>query len=175
MVDLAASIDADVTRRARNIKLVMFDVDGVLTDGKITYSERGDETKSFHVQDGSAIRRLIDSGIEVALVTGRTSAIVERRAKELGIKHVHQGVSDKSSAFEALLATLDLRPEQCAHVGDDVPDVVLFEQVGLAIAVANGVPEARAAAQHVTERAGGEGVASEVCSMLLAAQQHSLE
>ncbi len=163
-------MNADVTRRAGNIKLVIFDVDGVLTDGKITYSERGDEIKSFHVQDGSAIKRLIDNGIEVAFITGRESASVARRAYELGIEHVHQGVSDKSLAFKELLATLDIRPEQCAHVGDDVPDVILFQQVGLAICVPNGVQDAQAAAHHITERAGGEGVASEVCRLLLAAQ-----
>ena len=165
-----AGPNADVTSRASIVELVTFDVDGVLTDGKITYSESGDELKSFHVQDGSAIKRLIDNDIDVALITGRDSAIVARRATELGITRVYQGVDDKSQALEKLLTNLGLRAEQCAHVGDDVPDIVLFGKVGLAIAVANAVPEAQAAAHLVTMRSGGEGVATEVCSLLLSAQ-----
>jgi 3-deoxy-D-manno-octulosonate 8-phosphate phosphatase (KDO 8-P phosphatase) len=159
-----------VRQRAAAIRLVSFDVDGVLTDGRLLYTEQGDEIKAFHVQDGSAIKLLLEYGIQVALITGRRSAMVERRARELGIEHVFQGVADKGSALETLCAQLRLPEHAIAHVGDDLPDLPLFHRVGLAIGVPNGHPATFAHVHHVTRLAGGNGVAREVCELLLRAR-----
>ena len=156
--------------RARAISLVSFDVDGVLTDGRIVYSEQGDELKAFHVQDGYAIKMLQAAGIAVAIITGRTSRIVPRRAAELGIEHVFQGSEDKAATLRLLTDRLGPEPAAVAHVGDDLPDVPLFSVVGLAIGVPNGHPSALAATHYVTELAGGHGVAREVCELLLRAR-----
>ncbi|MFU8815553.1 MAG: KdsC family phosphatase [Pseudomonadales bacterium] len=153
--------------RARGIALVSFDVDGVLTDGRIIYSERGDEIKAFHVQDGYAIKLLQASGIEVAIITGRSSSMVSRRAAELGIRHVHQASQDKAATLRQLIETLGLAPAAVAHVGDDLPDLPAFALAGLAIGVPNGHPSALAATHYVTELAGGHGVAREICELLL--------
>ena len=147
-----------------------FDVDGVLTDGNITYTNKGDEIKSFNAQDGSAIKRLLANGIEVALITGRASPMVERRAAELGIRHLYAGAADKLDALNRLLAKLGLDAGACAYVGDDLPDLPVLKAVGLPISVPNGQPEARAAAHHITERAGGAGAASDVCRLILTAR-----
>ena len=161
---------SETEQRARRTKLVIFDVDGVLTDGSITYTDRGDELKSFNAQDGAAIRLLIDNGIEVALITGHASPIVERRAAELGIRHLLAGVADKVDALAQLLDALGLDAGACAYVGDDLPDLAVLKRVGLAISVPNGQPEVREAAHHVTERGGGQGAASDVCRLILTAQ-----
>lgn len=155
---------------ARQCRLVIFDVDGVLTDGSIAYTDRGEEIKSFNAQDGSAIKRLMANGIDVALVTGRRSPMVERRARELGIPHLYGGVDNKADAVVRLLEVLGLEPEACAYVGDDLPDIAAFDRVGLAISVPNGQAEVRRAAHHITERAGGAGAASDVCRLILTAQ-----
>ena len=160
-------MDDDTRRRARRVKLVAFDVDGVLTDGSITYTDKGDEIKSFNAQDGSAIKRLIASGIEVALITGRASPMVERRARELGIRHLHAGAADKLDALNRLLDKLDLDATGCAYVGDDLPDLPVLQAVGLAISVPNGRPEVRRVAHHITERSGGNGAAGDVCRLIL--------
>ena len=159
-----------VLERARNVSLVSFDVDGVLTDGRIVYSDRGDELKAFHVQDGSAIKLMLASGIQVAVITGRSSGTVTRRAAELGIGQVFQGVQDKEAVLRKLLDSLALDPAAAAHVGDDLPDLCLFAMVGLAIGVPNGHPSALARAHYVTGLAGGQGVAREVCELLLRAR-----
>lgn len=156
--------------RARAVSLVSFDVDGVLTDGRITYSERGDETKAFHVQDGHAIKMLQGNGIGVAIITGRTSSMVTRRAAELGIEHVYQGSEDKAATLQALIGRLGIGAPAVAHVGDDLPDLPLFSLVGLAIGVTNGHPSALAGTHYVTRLAGGQGVAREVCELLLRAR-----
>ena len=163
-------MDDETERRARHIRLVAFDVDGVLTDGSIAYTDRGDEIKTFNAQDGSAIKRLIEGGIEVALITGRASPMVERRTRELGIRHLYAGVADKLRALAQLLDELDFDAVACAYVGDDLPDLPVFQAVGLAISVPNGQPEVREAAHHITDRAGGQGVASDVCRLILSAQ-----
>jgi 3-deoxy-D-manno-octulosonate 8-phosphate phosphatase (KDO 8-P phosphatase) len=156
--------------RARAVSLVSFDVDGVLTDGRITYSESGDEIKSFHVQDGHAIKMLQSNGIGVAIITGRTSNMVTRRAAELGIEHVYQGSGDKVATLRSLIERLGIDASAVAHVGDDLPDLPLFSLVGLAIGVPNGHPSAMAGTQYVTRLAGGEGVAREICELLLRAR-----
>lgn len=149
------------------IKLVAFDVDGVLTDGRIQYLSNGTAMLSFHVHDGAAIKRLLENGFEVALITGRESPMVTERARELGIRHVFQSVADKVAALEALTAELGLDAAQCAYVGDDWPDVGALNWVGLPIAPANAQREARAAAEIVTSSVGGRGVAAEVARLLL--------
>jgi 3-deoxy-D-manno-octulosonate 8-phosphate phosphatase (KDO 8-P phosphatase) len=153
--------------RAAAIRLVVFDVDGVLTDGRITYTTRGDETKSFNVQDGAAIKMMIAAGIEVAIITGRSSPMVERRAAELGIRHLHQGSDDKAATFARMRTALGLEASACAHVGDDLADLELFGEVGLAFSVPNGHPTVQASAHWVTTARGGEGVAREICQLLL--------
>lgn len=159
-----------VRDRAAAVTLVSFDVDGVLTDGQLLYTSSGDEIKAFHVQDGAAIKLLRDSGIEVALITGRRSVMVERRADELGIRHVYQGVADKTLALQTLAGQLHLPLSNFAHVGDDLPDLPLFERVGLAIGVPNGHPVTHSRVHYITTLAGGHGVAREVCELLLRAR-----
>lgn len=164
------TLSESVRARAAAISLVSFDVDGVLTDGRLLYTERGDEIKAFHVQDGSAIKLLLEYGIEVALITGRSSSMVERRARELGIAHVYQGVGDKGHALGELCTALGLPERSVAHVGDDLPDLPLFHRVGLAIGVPNGHPAIFAHVHHTTALPGGRGVAREVCELLLRAR-----
>ncbi len=161
----------EVLERARSVRLVSFDVDGVLTDGRIVYSEHGDELKAFHVQDGSAIKLLAAEGITSAIITGRASAPVARRAAELGIEHVFQGVADKAVVLRQLLSRLNLDANAVAHVGDDLPDLPVFAMAGLAIGVPNGHPTALARVHYVTRLPGGQGVAREICELLLRARQ----
>ncbi|MFK7912946.1 MAG: KdsC family phosphatase [Pseudomonadales bacterium] len=165
---------AEVVARAKGITTVIFDVDGVLTDGKLYYSANGIESKAFHVQDGAALKLLQSQGLQVAIITGRKSPMVRHRADELGIKLLQQNAGNKLEALEALLARAPslagVGLEQCACVGDDLADIVLFEALGLGISVPNGHPSARRAAHWVTGRAGGSGVAAEVAELLLRSQ-----
>ncbi len=158
-------------QQLRSIKLVAFDVDGVLTDGRIHYLSDGSELLSFHVHDGAAIKRLLQHGMAVALITGRASPMVGKRASELGIPHVFQNVGDKLDVLRGLATRLGLDAGACAYVGDDWPDLKALGWVGLPIAPANAQPEARAAAALVTVAAGGCGVAAEVCRLLLESRQ----
>ena len=166
----AAPFPTAVLRQAAAIDLVSFDVDGVLTDGKLYYSDADTEIKAFQVQDGSAIKLLRDHGVEVALITGRTSAAVSRRAAELGVTHLYQGAAEKTDALDDLIAATGIAAEHIAHVGDDLPDLTLFKRVGLPIGVPNGHPVAIGAADYVTTVAGGQGVAREVCQLILTAK-----
>ena len=151
------------------IRLVAFDVDGVFTDGRFYLSNDGVESKAFHTQDGYGIRQLINAGIEVAVISGRRSGAVERRMAELGVNHVIQGCRDKVAALDNLLATLRLTTEQCAFVGDDMPDLPLLKTVGFSIAVANAVPEIREQCDYTTTASGGFGAVREVCELVLGA------
>ncbi len=161
---------SEVLHRASNVALVAFDVDGVLTDGKIYYSDNGEEMKAFHVQDGSAIKLLHDNAVEVAIITGRRSAMVARRATELGIEHVYQGSENKLDAVEVIMTTLEIDIGAVAYVGDDLADIGLFDHVGLAVSVPNGHPTAIAHADYVTQVPGGSGVAREICQLILSAK-----
>ena len=163
-------ISPHVRERASRVKLAVFDVDGVLTDGKLWYSDDGRERKAFHVQDGFGLKRLIANGIEVAIITGRISHIVTERTAELGIAHVYQGQDDKLACFEQIIAALGLTREQCCYTGDDVPDLPVMRAVGLSIAVANAHPSILDHIHWRTKLAGGEGAAREVCDLLLSAQ-----
>lgn len=163
-------VSADVINRCRALRLVSFDVDGVLTDGQLYYTDDGREIKAFNVQDGAAIKLLQQHGVSVAILTGRNSPMVARRAAELGITHVYQGLEDKSVALQELREQLELSTAEMAHVGDDLPDMVLFDLVGLAVSVPNGHPSVRQRAHHVTETRGGQGVARELAELILRAQ-----
>lgn len=160
----------DLKRRARAVKLIAFDVDGVLTDGRISYTSSGEEIKTFHVRDGHGIKLAIRAGIDIALITGRSSPVVEKRARELGIKHVYQGIKDKLPVLEELLSSLDLYPEEIAYLGDDVVDLPVILRVGLGCAVADAPGEVRDRARMVTESRGGDGAAREMIVFILKAQ-----
>jgi 3-deoxy-D-manno-octulosonate 8-phosphate phosphatase (KDO 8-P phosphatase) len=163
-------ISDELRAAAGRIKLLSFDVDGVLTDGRIIYADDGREIKAFNVQDGSAIKMLAAEGIEIAILTGRDSPMVARRAGELGIRHLEQGLEDKGPAFQALCDRLGISLNETAHVGDDLADLVLFDLAGFSISVPNGHPAVKARADHVTETAGGEGVARELAELVLRAR-----
>lgn len=155
------------------IRLLVLDVDGVMTDGRLRYDGSGEIGKSFHVRDGYGIKAVLAAGIDVAVISGRESAAVSRRCKELGIRHLHQGADDKGAVLARLLAVLDISPRQCACVGDDSPDMPLLAQAGLAVAVADAHPEALAIAHRRTRLPGGAGAVREVCDWLLAARRRS--
>lgn len=152
------------------LELIAFDVDGVFTDGRFYLSDDGVETKAFSTQDGFGIRRLLDAGIEVAVISGRESGAVKRRMAELGVRHVIQGCKDKVDAFRELIESLGIAPTACAFVGDDIPDLPLLDAVGYSVAVANAVSAVHAACDHTTVAAGGSGAVREVCDLVLAAR-----
>ena len=160
----------DVLARARAVRLVILDVDGVLTDGRIIYGTGGMELKAFDVRDGHGVKMFHQAGLRTAILTGRTSEVVGRRAEELGIADVVQNAKDKLAAYRELLARHALADAQVACVGDDVTDLPLFARAGLAVAVPGAAPEARAAAHYVTRRAGGRGAVREVLDLILKAQ-----
>jgi 3-deoxy-D-manno-octulosonate 8-phosphate phosphatase (KDO 8-P phosphatase) len=164
------AIPADIRNRAARIKLALFDVDGVLTDGRLLYSDDGRELKAFHVHDGFGLKRLIANGIEVGIITSRMSHMVTERTAELGIAHVYQGQGDKLACYEELIHALKLEPDQTSYCGDDFPDLHVMARVGLSIAVANAHPLVSERAHWCTRRRGGEGAVREVCDLLLAAQ-----
>jgi 3-deoxy-D-manno-octulosonate 8-phosphate phosphatase (KDO 8-P phosphatase) len=154
---------------AAAIDLLLLDVDGVLTDGRVYYGARGEQLQCFNIKDGHGLKSLAHIGVAVAVISGRRSAAVTRRCRELGIRHVVQGSRDKVRDFRALATKLGVAPAQCAFIGDDTPDVPLLREVGLAFAVADAHPSARAAAHHITRARGGDGAVREVCDRLLAA------
>lgn len=156
--------------RARRVRLLVLDVDGVLTDGRLFLSAAGEELKVFHVRDGSGLVEIQRAGIDVAIISGRDSAAVTRRAAELGIERVSQGVADKGAALEALLAELGVAAEETACVGDDTPDLPMLNRVGLAIGVADSHPALHEAVHWLTPSPGGRGAVREVCDLLLSAR-----
>jgi 3-deoxy-D-manno-octulosonate 8-phosphate phosphatase (KDO 8-P phosphatase) len=160
----------ELTRALSKIRLLLLDVDGVLTDGRIIYNDRGEETKVFHVRDGLGIRLLIQAGIEVGIVTGRSSRALFHRCRNLGITRVHDGVKDKVAALESILADAGLEKGKTAFVADDLPDLGIMGRVGLAAAVADAAPIVRDRADWVTEAPGGGGAVREVAEAILNAQ-----
>jgi 3-deoxy-D-manno-octulosonate 8-phosphate phosphatase (KDO 8-P phosphatase) len=161
---------AEIERRAARVKLLLMDCDGVLTDGRITLLENGDEEKSFHTRDGHGLVLLHRAGLSSGIISGRTSSLVERRARELGMRYVRQGTWDKIKDFDELLAEAGVTEHEVAFVGDDVTDIPLMQRSELAIAVADAVPETRAAAHYITELPGGHGAVREVTELILKAQ-----
>jgi 3-deoxy-D-manno-octulosonate 8-phosphate phosphatase (KDO 8-P phosphatase) len=155
----------------RRVQMLVLDVDGVLTDGRLFYGARGESFKAFHVRDGHGIKQVAAAGITVAIISGRKSAAVTLRARELGIRHVTQGASDKLAALEKLARARSVALERCACVGDDTPDAPMLQVAGVAIAVADAHIDALAVADLVTTRAGGHGAVREVCDWLLDARR----
>jgi 3-deoxy-D-manno-octulosonate 8-phosphate phosphatase (KDO 8-P phosphatase) len=152
------------------VRLLVLDVDGVLTDGTLYIAASGEELKAFNIQDGLGIKLLQASGVDVAIVTGRSSRALELRACELAVGHLVQGAQDKLAALTAVLDALALKPEQAACVGDDLPDLPLIARCGLGVAVPEAPPALLGRAHYVTRRAGGRGAVREVCDLLMHAQ-----
>jgi 3-deoxy-D-manno-octulosonate 8-phosphate phosphatase (KDO 8-P phosphatase) len=160
----------DLRRRAKEIRLLVMDVDGVLTDGTIVCGPDGQEWKAFHVQDGFAIAAGQRAGLKMAFISGRTSGAVARRAAELGVAEVHQGTRDKVATYEGLMRRHNLPDAAAAFIGDDLVDLALLGRVGLAVAVADAAPEVRAAVHYVTAAPGGRGAVREVVRLILEVQ-----
>lgn len=159
-----------LTAAARRLKLMAFDVDGILTDGRLYYGPDGEQMKVFHTLDGHGLKMLRQAGITLALITGRQSEMVSRRASELGIEHVIQGREDKGVALQALAESLSISAAETGYAGDDLPDVAALEWAALAVSVPNGHRCARDAAAMVTVHRGGEGAVREICDFILAAR-----
>ena len=156
--------------KAEAIKLLILDVDGVLTDGQFLLTEQGEELKSFNSRDGHGLRMLMAEGIEVAIISGRNSKAVDFRARDLGISEVYQGVKDKGPFCERIIRQRNLRKDQVCCVGDDLPDLPLFEHAGTSFAVADAAVPVKRLASYVTEHRGGHGAVREVCEILLEAR-----
>lgn len=159
-----------LTEKAKLIKLVIFDVDGVLTDGGLILGESGNEYKIFHVRDGQGLVMLKDTGVKIAVITARSSGIVAERMASLGIEYVFQGQSDKGKAVSELMAKTGVSKEQTAYVGDDFIDLPAMRQVGLSIAVADAHPLVKEHAHWTTTNRGGRSAAREVCELIMQAQ-----
>ena len=159
-----------VTDAARQIKLLLLDVEGVLTDGRLYYGNNGEELKAFDIQDGLGIKLLQRAGVQVGIITGRVSALLQRRADELGMQPVVQGREDKLTALHELLQTLPVEMHEIAFIGDDLPDLAVINRVGLGITVANGNAAVAASALWQTSRNGGNGAVREAAEMILSAQ-----
>ena len=164
-------IPDDVIDKASAVRLVMFDVDGVLTDGSVTYGPDGEEYKTFSIRDGQGIKSLLDNDVEVAVVSARDALALKTRARELGIRHVRTGEPDKREAFHSLLKENALSESQCCFVGDDLVDIPVMLECILGIAVADAHHTVRHIAEWVTPSPGGHGAAREVCDVILYAQQ----
>lgn len=160
----------DILQRARAVRMIIFDVDGVLTDGSLFYDDRGEEYKAFNSRDGHGIKMLRASGVDTGIITGRTSNIVLHRARNLGIDHIFQGADDKLAAYGELLARVGLEPNQIAYMGDDVVDLPVMNRCGLAITVPDAPEEVKSRCQLVTRAQAGRGAAREACELIMRAQ-----
>jgi len=160
----------ELEARARAVRLAIFDVDGVMTDGTLYIAGDGEAFKAFNILDGHGVKMLQAAGVATAIISGRSSQAVARRAAELSIPHVVQGAGDKLAAFEALVARVGVAPAQCAFIGDDLPDLPVMGACGLAVAVANAVDAVKSAAHYVTRAHGGRGAVREFCELVLRAQ-----
>lgn len=157
----------DLIERAKKIKCLICDVDGVLTDGLIFLDNQGNELKAFNIQDGLGLKLLMAAGIHVAVITTARNAVIDHRMHQLGITHYYKGQVDKRAAFDKLRKELGLQLDQFAYIGDDLPDLAIIQQVGLGIAPANAVGQVKEFATWVTEQSGGRGAVREVCELLL--------
>jgi 3-deoxy-D-manno-octulosonate 8-phosphate phosphatase (KDO 8-P phosphatase) len=167
---LMQAASTELMERARKIKLVLFDVDGVLTDGRLYLDNRGEEYKAFNSRDGHGLKMLQRNGVEVGIITGRTSEIVTHRTRELGIRHVRQGCADKLPAYEQMLRGLRLGDEQVGFVGDDIVDLPIMLRVGLAVCPQDGHFLVKRHSHWVSPSDGGRGCARDVCELLMLAQ-----
>jgi len=165
----------DIERRARRIKLVLMDCDGVLTDGRLWLMADGDEQKAFHARDGQGISLLHRAGLKTGIISGRTSSGVARRAEDLKISFVRQGAKDKVKALDEILKEAEISEDDCAYIGDDLGDIEVMRRVELAVAVADAADETKNAAHYVTFLPGGRGAVREVCELILKSQGHWAE
>ena len=163
-------MNKDLRSKLARTEMLILDVDGVLTDGRLFYGSGGIEMKAFNAHDGYGLKKIQLEGISIAIVSGRTSDIVEKRAKELNIRFLFQNVAQKNEVLEELCQETGIEPRHMAHVGDDLPDLALFQSVGLGIAVADARVEVRKSADFVTKAKGGEGAVREVCELILASR-----
>ena len=159
-----------LSKRIQAIRLIAFDVDGILTDGGLYLTDSGEEFKRFNSLDGHGLKMLKASGVELAIITGRTSRCVELRTKNLGITRLYQGVEDKWGAMQSLLAELKIQPEEAAFMGDDVVDLPVMRRVGFSITVPNSPQLVRDHAHYLTQRGGGNGAVRETCELIMSAQ-----
>jgi 3-deoxy-D-manno-octulosonate 8-phosphate phosphatase (KDO 8-P phosphatase) len=163
-------LDEELVKKIKPVTFLILDVDGVLTDGKIIIDDLGNETKHFNVRDGHGLKMLMRTGIEVVLITGRTSKVVEHRARELGIKEIYQGSKNKVENLEEILRTKKISGEQIAYVGDDIVDIPVFRRVGFSVAVEDASEYAKESADYITEGKGGQGAVRELCEIILKIQ-----
>lgn len=163
-------LNQETQARARAVRMIVFDVDGVLTDGGLYYDNRGEEYKAFNSRDGHGIKMLRATGVEAGIITGRTSQVVLHRARNLGVSRIFQGAHDKLEAFEALLKNQALAPEHIAYMGDDIVDLPVLRRCGLAITVPDAPAEVKARCHLVTQAGAGRGAAREACEMIMRAQ-----
>jgi 3-deoxy-D-manno-octulosonate 8-phosphate phosphatase (KDO 8-P phosphatase) len=171
MTTLSPTHQQQAQQRAQQIKVAIFDVDGVLTDGGLLLGDDGQQYKIFNAQDGQGLKLLQAAGIEVGVITARQSTVVRRRMQELGIRHVYQGQQDKRDTFNTLLNRLSVSAEQVAYTGDDLPDLPLLRRAGLACTVANGTDIVKQHVHFIAPRAGGHGGVRDICEFILHAQQ----
>ena len=159
-------MDEKLKTKLSNVKLLALDVDGVLTDGKLFYSENGEEFKAFDVKDGLGLKQLIDAGIDIAIITSRNSIAVEKRAEELGIKQIKQGVKNKLDALTKICRELKIEITECAYMGDDLPDYEVMASAGISLTVADAATEIIDLADWVSSRPGGQGAVREICEII---------
>ena len=158
------------TLLAKKIKLLILDIDGVCTDGKLFYNETGETFKAFHVHDGLGIKLLLASGVHIAVISARESATVIRRMQGLGVQYIFQGYENKVDAYKILLQELNLKDDQVAYLGDDLPDLPLIKKVGLGMCVANANEFLKPHAKFITKKCGGNGAVRETCELIMQAQ-----
>lgn len=163
-------IGPELAKKIMRVRLVVFDVDGVLTDGRIIFNSAGEETKFFDVKDGHGIKLLMRSGIDVAIITARDSEVVKRRAQDLGISLVYQGMKDKKKALEELVKASGVAPDEMAYMGDDIIDLPVLKRVAFSAAVSDAVAEVRERVDFVARRPGGRGAARELAEVILKVQ-----
>lgn len=163
-------LSSEQIEKIKQLKLLILDVDGVLTDGRLFFDQQGNEYKCFHARDGHGLKLLKQTGVEIAVISGRSSATVALRMKNLGIEHVYQGHENKRMAFQEILQNLQLSPNQVAHVGDDLLDLPIMTQVGFAIAVQDANFAVKQYADWSTQTLGGQGAVREVCDLIMQVQ-----
>ena len=160
----------EITEKAKKLKLLILDVDGVLTDGRLFFDDKGKEYKCFHARDGHGIKLLRQTGVEVAVISGRKSNSVALRMKSLGVEYVYQGHENKIAAFNEIIQSLSIQPEQVAHVGDDLLDLPIMKRVGLSIAVNDANDPVKEYADWCTKTPGGQGAVREICDFIMRSQ-----
>jgi 3-deoxy-D-manno-octulosonate 8-phosphate phosphatase (KDO 8-P phosphatase) len=159
-----------IREKIKRIKLFIVDIDGVLTDGRIVYDNRGNELKFFDVQDGFGITLLRRAGIECAIMTAKKTRIVAKRARDIKASFLFQNCTDKLKTFQTLLDKVDVHPEEICYIGDDLIDIPVLKRVGFAVSVPNAVPEAREIAHYITHKRGGRGAVREICDLIIKTQ-----